>query len=152
MLFQLIHKLRETVSRENIVYINFEDDRLVGLNLGRLDDFIEAFYELFPQKRKERVYLLKVQVVEQWERFVRRINDSLNVQVYVTGSSSRFMSTEIASTLRGRTISYEVFPLSFREFLEFRGVEIDLYSSETCSFIKTHLICISSLVDFLRWS
>lgn len=141
LLFQLINKLREAIPGENIIYINFEDDRLTGIKLANLDDFIEGYYELFPQKRKERIYLFldEVQEVYGWEKFVRRIYDNLNVNIYVTGSSSKLMSKEIASSLRGRTISYEVFPLSFREFLHFKNIEIDLYSSESCSYIKNAL-------------
>jgi predicted AAA+ superfamily ATPase len=138
LLFQLINNLRKIVSRENVIYINFEDDRLSNISLSDLDSLIEGYYELYPQKRKEKVYLFidEIQEVKGWEKFIRRIYDNLNVSVFVTGSSSKLMSKEIASGLRGRTISYEVFPLSFKEFLSFKGIEIDLYSSESGSYIK----------------
>jgi len=138
LLFQAIKRLRRLYPRENLIYINFEDDRLSGLSLSHLDEFIEAYFELFPEKRRERLYLFldEVQAVEGWEKFVRRLHDTLNIHLYVTGSSSKLMSREIATSLRGRTITYEVFPLSFREFLRFKGIEVNLYSSERLSYIK----------------
>jgi len=68
-----------------------------------MDLLIEAYYELFPQKREEKVYIFldEIQDVEGWEKFVRRIHDSLNVQLFITGSSSKQLSKEIASSLRG---------------------------------------------------
>lgn len=141
ILYNLIKKLRENLPRENIVYINFEDDRIAGVKLENLDEFIEGYYELYPSKRREKVYLFldEVQEVENWEKFIRRIYDTLNVSIYLTGSSSKLMSKEIASSLRGRTIVYEIFPLSFKEFLMFKGIEIDLYSSESISYIRNSL-------------
>ncbi|MGC8770002.1 MAG: ATP-binding protein [Brevinematia bacterium] len=138
LLFQLINKLREKVPRENIIYINFEDDRLSGLKLNDLDNLINGYYELYPQKRNEKIYLFldEIQEVNEWEKFVRRIYDNYNINLFVTGSSSKLTSKEIASSLRGRTISYEVFPLSFKEFLSFKEIEIDLYSSESRFYIK----------------
>lgn len=138
LLYQVINQLRKSINRENIVYVNFEDDRLAGLKLSELDSLMEGYYELYPQKRKEKVYLFldEVQEVDGWEKYVRRIYDTLNINIFITGSSSKFMSKEIATSLRGRTISYEIFPLSFKEFLNFKGIEIDLYSTESCSYIK----------------
>lgn len=139
ILFDLIKKLREKGLKENIIYVNFEDDRLIGITYKNLDELIEAYFELFPRKREERIYIFldEVQEVEYWEKFVRRIYDSLNTQIYITGSSSKLLSKEIATSLRGRTISYEIFPLSFKEFLDFKNIEFNLYSSKSLSFIKS---------------
>jgi len=138
ILFQLINKLREKGLKENIIYINFEDDRLIGISYKNLDELIEAYFELFPEKRNEKIYIFldEIQEVEYWEKFVRRIYDTLNSQIYITGSSSKLLSKEIASSLRGRTISYDIFPLSFKEFLSFKNLETNIYSSKNLSFIK----------------
>jgi len=141
ILYDAINKLRKEVNRENIIYINLEDDRLFPLKLTNLDQLLEAYYELFPQKREEKVYLFldEVQVVKNWELYIRRIYDTLNLQIFITGSSSKLLSTEIATSLRGRTITYEVFPFSFREFLEYKKIEINLFSSKSLSFIQNQL-------------
>jgi len=138
ILFSLIEKLRQSVDPQNIVYINFEDDRLYPLTLEKLDDLMEGYYELYPQKREEKVYLFldEVQNIKGWERYVRRVYDTLNLQLYITGSSSKLLSSEIATSLRGRTITYEIFPFSFREYLRYKEIEVNLYSSKSISFIK----------------
>jgi len=138
ILYYLIEKLRQSMDFRNIIYINFEDDRLFPLKLENLDDLMEGYYELYPQKREEKVYLFldEVQNVIGWERYVRRIYDTLNIQLYITGSSSKLLSSEIATSLRGRTITYEIFPFSFREYLRYKKIEINLYSSKSISFIK----------------
>jgi predicted AAA+ superfamily ATPase len=141
ILYDLINQLRDTVSRENILYINFEDDRLFGVNLKDLDDLLNGYFELYPTKRDEKIYLFldEIQEVDEWEKFIRRVYDTLNVQIFITGSSSKLLSKEIATSLRGRTISFEVFPLSFKEYLTFKDVKINLYSSKSVSFIQHHL-------------
>ncbi len=138
ILFSLIEKLRQSIDPQNIIYINFEDDRLYPLTLEKLDDLMEGYYELYPQKREEKVYLFldEVQNIEGWERYVRRIDDTLNLQLYITGSSSKLLSSEIATSLRGRTITYEIFPFSFKEYLRHKEIEVNLYSSKSISFIK----------------
>ena len=138
ILFSLIEKLRKTIDPRNIIYINFEDDRLFPLTLEKLDDLMEGYYELYPEKREEKVYLFldEVQNIEGWERYVRRIDDTLNLQLYITGSSSKLLSSEIATSLRGRTITYEIFPFSFKEYLRYKEIEVNLYSSKSVSFIK----------------
>lgn len=138
VLYDIINKLRTSVDRQNMLFINFEDDRLYPLHLQDLDQLIEAFFELYPQKRKEKIYVFldEVQDVSGWELFVRRIYDNFDIQLFITGSSSKLLSHEIASSLRGRTISYEIFPFSFEEYLQFKNIEINLNSSNSISYIK----------------
>lgn len=138
ILFDLIKKLRVNMPRENILYLNFEDDRLFGLKLEDLDLILEGYFELYPTKRDEKIYLFldEVQVIDGWELYVRRIYDTLNVSIFITGSSAKLLSTEIATSLRGRTISFEIFPFSFKEYLEFKEIKVNLHSSKSLSFIK----------------
>ena len=138
LLYSLINRLRQELDPRNIIYINFEDDRLYPLELKDLDDLIESYFELYPQKRDEQVYLFldEVQNVPEWERFVRRIYDTLNLQIFITGSSSRLLSHEIATSLRGRTLTYEIFPFSFHEYLVYKKIKINFNSSKSISFIK----------------
>jgi predicted AAA+ superfamily ATPase len=138
LLYHLIETLRERVAAENIVYINFEDDRLYPIALNDLDALVQAYYELYPQKREEKVYFFldEMQTIEGWEKFVRRLYDTLNIQLFVTGSSSKLLAGEIATALRGRTVTYEGFPFSFREYLRYRDIEVDFYSSTSRSYIQ----------------
>ena len=141
LLFDTINQLRKIQPKENIIYINLEDDRLYPLKLASLDTVLEAYYELYPHKKDEKIYLFldEVQVVENWELYIRRVYDTENIQIYITGSSAKLLSTEIATSLRGRTITYEIFPFSFKEYLEYKNITINLYSSKSLSFIHNEL-------------
>ena len=121
VLYSIINKIKKNVDPKNIVYINFEDDRLFPIQLKDLNTMLDAYYEMYPDKKNEKVYLFfdEIQNVQNWEKFIRRLYDTENCSVFITGSSAKLLSKEIATALRGRTLSYEVFPLSFREFLRF---------------------------------
>lgn len=138
ILYSIISKLRKTVGPKNIVYINFEDDRLFPLDLKDLSALLDAYYELYPGKKNEKVYYFfdEIQNVQNWEKFIRRLYDTENCAIFLTGSSAKLLSKEIATALRGRTLSYEVFPLSFREFLRFRGIKSDSRSSKSQALIR----------------
>lgn len=141
ILFNLIRQMRQLHPRENLVYINFEDDRLFPLKLENLDDLLAAYYELYPNKRNEKVYLFldEVQVVENWELYVRRIYDTANLGLFITGSSAKLLSSEIATSLRGRTLTYEIFPFSFKEYLAAKEIAVNLHSSKSLSYISHEL-------------
>lgn len=141
ILFNLIEEMRQKHPRENIIYINFEDDRLFPLKLEHLDNLLEAYYELYPAKRNEKIYLFldEVQVVDNWELYVRRIYDTGHVGLFITGSSAKLLSSEIATSLRGRTLTYEIFPFSFKEYLQAKNIQINLYSSKSLSYIHHEL-------------
>lgn len=138
-LLQEIEKLLETgVSKENIVFLNFFDDRLHPLRHGNLNQIVEAYYSLFPYKKnKETVYFFfdEIQALTAWEPFVDRLLRTEKCRVYLTGSSAAMLSREIATQMRGRSVSWELFPFSFPEYLDYRGLEYKPpYSSKT-SFI-----------------
>ena len=126
-MFQLMKRLTDSgVSRQNILHINFFDDRLRDLRSGGLGRIMDAYYSIYPEKKNaETVYCFfdEIQMASEWESFVDRLMRTENCDVYLTGSSSRMLSREIATQMRGRALSWEMFPFSFREFLDFKGVE-----------------------------
>ncbi|MEQ9299143.1 MAG: ATP-binding protein [Cyclobacteriaceae bacterium] len=122
---QIVRHLRQGIPPDRLTYINFEDDRLYPLELQDMDSFVESYYELYPENRDHLVYFFfdEVQEVDGWEKFIRRLHDQEKCRIYLTGSSSKLLSREIATSLRGRTLPYEVFPLSFEEYLNFTNVK-----------------------------
>jgi hypothetical protein len=128
-LFQIINKLKDAdVPRQNILYLNFFDDRLHPLQHNRPGAILEAYFSIYPEKKNaEKIYCFfdEIQVLPGWEPFVDRLMRTENCQVYITGSSAQMLSAEIATQMRGRAISWEIFPFSFREFLDFKGIEPD---------------------------
>lgn len=125
-LFQLIRKLLDAgTSRDNILYLNFFDDRLHFLQRDGLSTVMETYYLLYPEKKNTQTvhcFFDEIQVVPGWEAFVDRIMRTEKCEVYITGSSAQMLSREIATQMRGRALSWELFPFSFREFLDFKGV------------------------------
>ncbi len=112
-------RVRSGVPLEHLPYVNFEDDRLAGVELSHLAGLLEAFYVRFPDLRGGRATVLwcldEIQVVPGWERFVRRLLDTEAVEVVVTGSSAALLSTEIATALRSRAWSVVIHPFGFDE-------------------------------------
>ena len=114
--------------RAGILYFNFDDERLAELAAADLSVLLEEYYRLHPEWRDGRraLFLLdEIQVVEGWERFTRRILDTENVDLFLSGSSARMLSREVATSMRGRAMEALVFPFSFREFLRHHGREIE---------------------------
>lgn len=140
-LFNFIGKLnKQGIDMRKFLYLNFEDERL-DLKTDELDLILQAYRELYPDLNLKECYLFfdEIQNIENWEKFVRRVYDSITRNIFITGSNARFLSSEIATSLRGRTLSYEVFPLSFREYLRFNNVGIDLHSSRSLAKINNSL-------------
>ena len=127
-----LHQLRRQqhergVSRERLPYINFEDERLVGLRAENLNYLVEEHYRRFPTLRRRETVTWsfdEIQLVPGWERFVRRLLDSERVEVFVTGSSAALLSREIATALRGRAWEVVMHPFSFEEALRHTGQEL----------------------------
>jgi len=115
------------LEKERLLYLNFEDERLLPFSPGDFQFILETYYRKFPDFKDKRCYLFldEVQRIEGWDKFVRRLLDSENLSMCVTGSSSKLLSTEIATSLRGRSLTTEMFPFSFREYLEYRNVKLD---------------------------
>ena len=119
-LYQHIHQLLDQgIPLETILHINFEDDRLLPMNQNEMAKLIESFYSLYPENHHRRCYLFldELQNVEGWQLVIRRFFDTKNVQIYLTGSSAKLLSKEIATSLRGRSLSIEIWPYDFSEYL-----------------------------------
>jgi hypothetical protein len=139
ILYQLMEKIKNKnkLSINDFILINFEDERL-DFKKEELNLIIQAYKELFPEKDLSKVYFFfdEIQEVEGWEKFVRRIYDTISKNIYITGSSSKLLSKEIATSLRGRTLTYEIFPLSFKEYLNFKEIKVNnLYSTKNKAII-----------------
>lgn len=123
---QLAQRHAAGTAREGLLYFSFEDERLAGLRAEHLDLLLQQFYRLHPHWRdaqRATFFLDEIQWVEGWERFVRRLLDSEQVDIFVSGSSAKLLSREIATSMRGRALEAIVTPFSFREALRHAGAE-----------------------------
>lgn len=128
-LFNIIQRMNK--EKNQMLYVNLEDDRLLPLTLTDMDLLLKTYYEIYPETKDTSLYLFldEVQNLQEWERFVRRILDTENIFVFLTGSSSKIFTTEIATQMRGRSLSYTILPFSFQEFLRSKDKHPGQYPS-----------------------
>lgn len=124
MMFQAIQQRVATgeMSIEDCLYLNFEDERLDGMQAAELAIIIDCYHELFGH-RKPWMYLDEIQNIEGWEKFARRLADE-KYHLMITGSNAKMLSREMATTLGGRFIIREVFPFSWRDFLAYQNIAL----------------------------
>lgn len=122
MLYQHIQQLlAEGHSVEEILFVNFEDERITDITKEELHLILDAYRELFAHE--PIIFLDEIQNVDGWEHFARRLADEKH-RVLITGSNAHMLSREVASTLGGRYLAKEVFPFSFGEYLEYRQIAL----------------------------
>jgi hypothetical protein len=112
--------------REGLLYFSFEDERLAGMRVQDLDLVVEEYYRQNPEWRDNRratFFLDEIQLVPGWEMFARRLLDTESLDLFLSGSSARLLSREVASSMRGRAMEAIVTPFSFREALRHAGKE-----------------------------
>jgi len=136
ILYDMINKLATNTPKTKILFLNFEDERL-DLAIDELDLILQSYRELYPEQNLDECYFFfdEIQNIVGWEKFIRRVYDTLSKNIFITGSNSKLLSSDIATSLRGRTLSYEVFPLSLSEYLAFKEIEVDLYASKSLAQI-----------------
>jgi len=131
-MFLTVRKLLERVEKKQVLYINLERADVGPVSMEDLVSMLETFYELYPENKGRKIWMFldEVQNVGGWERFVRTAIDR-DIKVYLSGSSSKLLSREIATSMRGRNISYTILPFSFREYLKAKNFNYGKYSSSS---------------------
>lgn len=127
-LYQVISELIDKgIPRESILYLNLEDERLLPMGASDLHLIPDIYFRRYPHLKDRPCTFLfdEIQNIPGWEQFVRRLLDNENVHICLTGSSARLLSREIATSLRGRSITTEIFPFSFMEALDNKGITVE---------------------------
>ena len=128
-----INRLLEAgVPKERILYVGFDDERFLSMTPDNFDELLQAYREMYPTTSLQDVYMFfdEIQLVSGWELFVLRVYKNYCKHIFITGSTAKMLSEEIASALRGWPDEYREYPLSFEEYLSFKGIEADKYSEE----------------------
>lgn len=114
------------IKQENLLYLNFEDYRLMGVNdPSKLGELFDVFISDISTAGKKLIIFDEIQNIENWDKFIRTLHEkSSDVDIYLTGSNSELLSSEIGSNLSGRFIEFFLFPFSFDEFLRFNHLNI----------------------------
>ena len=127
--FQLFYFQKYRDEGKNVIYFPFDDDRIYPPTLKTIQDVIKVSKEFYPEG-KIYFFFDEIQEVEKWELAVKRLVERENCYVFLTGSSSKLLSKEIATQLRGRSISYEIFPFSFKEITKLKNIKLEKYFTE----------------------
>ena len=140
-MFYLCKQIAKKYGKNQLLYINFERADLGILDYSDLINLLDTFYELYPQNKNKRLWLFldEIQNVSKWEKFVRTVLDE-GIKVFISGSSSKLLTKEIATSMAGRNLSYTLFPFSFREFLGIKKFEIKKFYSSSEKALLINLL------------
>jgi len=151
LFFQTIQSIVEKgIEKERIVYLNFEDTKLAGVKYTEVDDILKLQWELYPKTIGKEIYIFfdEPQNIPSWEKAIRSLHDRNIGRLFITGSSAKLLSKEIATNLRGRTLSYILLPFSFKEFLSFKEFSIQNFPN----FSSTEEAKLKSLLrEYLKY-
>lgn len=127
LMYQHMNKLLLSgIEKQKLLYINFEDDRLNDFSIHHFQMILDIYFEIYPnyiQANDLYFYFDEIQNIDGWEKFIRRLLDKEKVNLIITGSSSKLLSKEIATSLRGRCLKTEIFPLRFVEYLQYHKID-----------------------------
>jgi predicted AAA+ superfamily ATPase len=122
LLYQKMQQLlSEGVGWDEMLYLNFEDERLTGLRTEDLNLLLEVHMEMYG--KRPMLFLDEIQNVPGWEKFARRLADA-QYKVYITGSNAKMLSSDIQTTLGGRYLTLNVYPYNFEEYLRANGLSL----------------------------
>lgn len=135
------------VNKNNILIINFEDPRFAGLNTKLLQQAFDVYLENYKPNGEIYVFLDEIQEIPRWEKWVRTAQELGKANMVVSGSNSKLLSSELATVLTGRHLDMTVMPLSFSEFLKFKGLEI----KNNVELIRNNIESRSLLQEYLEF-
>ena len=129
MMIAINDLIESGVPRENILWLGFDDERLVNLSADDLDSVITSYMEMFPDIPIQKVHMFfdEIQLIPNWEYFVLRVYKTYCKNIYICGSNATMLSTELSSALRGYPLEYETYPLSFNEYCRFKDIKVNTY-------------------------
>ncbi|MFT4343144.1 MAG: ATP-binding protein [Candidatus Woesearchaeota archaeon] len=124
----LFYQKIATLPKEQVILLEFENPVLSRVTVDEFGEIISQYVSLYKASYDKKLYIFidEPQVLHNWEIGIRYLHDTFDCELYITGSSSKLLSKEIATSLRGRNISFYLYPLSFVEFLRFKGEGIML--------------------------
>lgn len=136
--------IREGHSVKEMIFINFDDERLLNFNVSDFDTILRAYASMF--EFKPILFLDEIQNIEGWEHFARRLANQKYL-VYVTGSNAKMLSKDISTTLGSRYLELHVFPYSFKEYLRANGIIL----AENWEYGNQRSVVERNLREYFQW-
>ena len=124
--------LKKGVTKEQILYVGFDDERFLSMSSDNFDELLQAYREMYPHIAINDVYMFfdEIQLITGWELFVLRVYKNYCKHIFITGSTAKMLSEEMVSALRGWPDEYREYPLSLSEYLKFKNIEANRYTEE----------------------
>jgi predicted AAA+ superfamily ATPase len=131
--------MQSGVPRENILWLGFDDERLMNMSSEELDEVIASYMEMFPDIPVKDVYMFfgEIQLIKDWEYFVLRLYKTYCKNICVCGSNATMLSSELSSALRGYPLEYEAYPLSFNEYCRFKRIATNSFLEQDRAKLRT---------------
>ncbi len=131
--------LHQGVSAERILYIGFDDERFAQMGTSDFDEILQAYREMYPPQPLKDVYMFfdEIQLIKGWELFVLRVYKSYCKHIFITGSTAKMLSSEMASALRGWPDEYHEYPLNFEEYLHFKNINANKFTEEGAAIMAS---------------
>lgn len=124
--YLLYQKMQQLLAQgktwDDMLYLNFEDERLLGFDVSDFNQILSVQAELSGRRTLPILFLDEIQLIDGWEKFARRMADA-GAQIYITGSNAKMLSIDVAAALGGRFFTINIYPLSFSEFLNTKNVK-----------------------------
>lgn len=129
--------LQSGVTPEQILYIGFDDERLISLKTENFDEILQAYREMYPNQNLKDVYMFfdEIQLIDSWELFILRVYKNYCKNIFITGSTAKMLSEEITSVLRGWPDEYREYPLTFNEYLAFKAIKANKFTEEGAAIL-----------------
>jgi len=134
--------LSQGIDRKRLLWVSFDDERMVRMSSDELNLIIEAYIEMYPDIDIGSVYMFfdEIQIIEGWEYFVMRLYKHYTKNMYISGSNASMLSSELKSVLRGWPEEDETLPLSFKEYCCFKGVKTDSWHEADLAKVRNAFI------------
>lgn len=133
--------------KNELLIVNFEDPRFVELKVDILQQIYETYLEFLAPTDKPYFFLDEIQEVEGWEKWVSTVQELQKAKVLVSGSNAKLLSRELGTLLTGRHLDITVFPLSFKEYISFKGMHV----KDTLDIVNKRIQLKSLLRNYLEF-
>src|SRR3989344_3044292 len=150
LMYQIVDSLlKQSIKPEQILFVNLEDKKLTNLDL---EEIYNEYRENLNPKNKAYIFLDEIHRKKDWETWIRKKYDlKTNDEFVISGSCSYLLKKEYSTLLTGRNLTFEVFPLSFNEFLLFKNIKVDKNNLKKGIILeKTKLLALKSLNEYLN--
>ncbi|MDD4151260.1 MAG: ATP-binding protein [Candidatus Gracilibacteria bacterium] len=136
------HLIKEkNININNIFYIHLEDERLNNISINQLREIWEEYKSYYYKSGVIYAFFDEIQNISSWEKFIRNLQETFedNIQIFITGSNSNLLSSELSTVLTGRYIKFEIYPFSFSDYLGLKNIVLSEFDSRKYELFEDYI-------------